>query len=87
MKLEIGKRYRTPRGIIEEIGGFTRKYKEWVWTIQGNWYRQSDGRYITYRKLQGDCMNAERKLEEMWIHEPADEPTGLDLIKEVSSDI
>jgi len=82
MQLEIGKRYRTPLGIIEEIGGFTRKYKEWVWTIQGNWYRQSDGRYITYRKLQGDS-----KLEEMWIHEPVEQPSDLDLIEEVSNDL
>lgn len=48
--LEIGKTYRKSNGSEEMVAGFTREYPEWVWTTQGNWYRQNDGRYITVNK-------------------------------------
>lgn len=69
MKLEIGKRYRKGNGMVEEVAGITREYPDWVWTIQGNWYRQSDGRAISYGPMSG--------------HVPWAMATSRDLIEEV----
>lgn len=63
--LEIGKRYKTGWGKIEEVAGPTKSNPEWVWTLQGNWFRQSDGRAIRYDQVRG--------------HEPVDHPSNRDL--------
>jgi len=46
--LEIGKQYKDGWGVVQTIGGITKVNPDWVWTIQGEWYRQSDGRKIDY---------------------------------------
>lgn len=46
--LEIGKDYRDGWGVTSTVGGVVTMHPDWVWTIQGNWYRQSDGRKISY---------------------------------------
>lgn len=63
--LEIGKAYRDGWGTVFTIGGLTKDYPEWVWSIQGVWFRKSDGRKINYSKERG--------------HYPMDKPTCWDL--------
>lgn len=64
-ELVIGKKYRDGWGTVFEIGGPTRDYPLWVWSIQGTWFRKSDGRKIQYDGKRG--------------HYPIDRPTHWDL--------
>jgi hypothetical protein len=50
--LEIGKSYRDGWGSIFVISGLITDYPEWVWSIQGAWFRKSDGRYINFSRLK-----------------------------------
>jgi hypothetical protein len=71
--LEIDKTYRKRNGSQPEtVAGPTRETPSWVWTIQGNWYRQSDGRFIRYlRQANGE-----------WEHVAMEEPSEWDLLVE-----
>lgn len=48
IELEIGKTYESRDGRIATIGGVTHEHPEWVWSVQGNWYERTTGRYIGY---------------------------------------
>ena len=71
--LEIGKKYKDGWGIVQTIGGPTKVNPEWVWTIQGEWYRQSDGRKITYLLVDASKPGGARR------HAPAKAATYWDL--------
>jgi hypothetical protein len=45
MPLDIGKTYRNGWGDTHKIMGHVRHDDTLVWSLQGNHYRQSDGRY------------------------------------------
>lgn len=77
MKLIIGHRYRNGRGGVEEVGGLTKHDGAWVWTIQGNWYRKSDGRFIVSYGIR--ARDQQLGIE----HKPNETATVLDLIEEV----
>jgi len=50
--IEIGAVYQVGDTSLEAwIGGPCKEHPEWVWSTQGNWYRQDDGRYITCSPL------------------------------------
>lgn len=71
--LVIGKKYEDGWGVVQEIGGVVRENPEWVWTIQGNWFRQSDGRKIGYVLIDVDRPDGSRR------HMPAAKPSNWDL--------
>lgn len=77
--IQPGKWYRRGDGTAEEVGGPVPAHPGWVWTIQGNWYRASDGRYITCWKASAD--HEPLKIEQ----KPMDEPTWRDLGAEVTT--
>lgn len=45
--LEIGKTYRRNDGGFVTIGGLTKAHKDYVWSIQGDWYDQKTGRFVS----------------------------------------
>jgi len=71
--LEIGKKYTDGWGSIHEVGGVTKANPDWVWTIQGNWYRQSDGRRIAYLLVDPTKPDGERR------HVASKNPSNWDL--------
>jgi len=71
--LEIGKKYVDGWGAEQEIGGPVKENPEWVWTIQGNWYRQADGRKIMYVLVDGTRHDGPRR------HTAAAKPSSWDL--------
>lgn len=83
MILEDGKQYRTGRGAVLIIGGTTRHYKDWCWSIQGNWYERATGRAIGYRKTNETRMEG-RELVHVWEHYVR-EPSGDDIVREDQS--
>lgn len=46
--LEIGKEYTDGWGTAQKVAGTVKGHPEWVWTVQGHWFRQADGRKIAY---------------------------------------
>jgi hypothetical protein len=48
IELEVGKVYMRGDDRAEEIGGVTRDYPGWVWSIGGNWYEKATGRFVSY---------------------------------------
>lgn len=46
MKIEIGKSYATEEGQVAHIMGTTKERDEWFWSLQGNWYEASTGKFI-----------------------------------------
>lgn len=66
MKVEIGEEYLDGWGSRFRVMGLTADNKKWVWTLQGNWYRQSDGRKITCYEQAGNV--------------PMEKPTLFDLV-------
>jgi hypothetical protein len=57
MPLEIGKTYKNGWGDTHTIMGHVRHDQTLVWSLQGNHYRQSDGRYAPYGKPQDIATN------------------------------
>ncbi len=53
LPLVDGKDYRDGRGHLVTVGGRTKEYAEWAWSIQGDWYEQATGRAITYGHKPG----------------------------------
>lgn len=53
LKLEDGKTYLNGDGARVTIGGDTRIYPLWCWSIQGDWYVRATGERLTYGKLAG----------------------------------
>ncbi len=77
MELKDGKWYKTGRGTLQKVMGPARDHPEFVYTLQGDWFRRSDGRYITYIKDYDEknrCIGGH--------HQPTTVPTGLDLVEE-----
>ena len=54
IRLEDGKTYKRVDGSKHTVGGATKDHPEFVYTIQGDWYERSTGRYITYRRTTGE---------------------------------
>lgn len=73
LQLEDRKTYVRADGTwFETVGGATRSYPEYVWTIAGNWYERASGKFV-HAHLDGSfSVRAE--------------PHYLDLVKEVPSD-
>lgn len=64
--LEIGEAYKDGWGKEHTVAGIVKIHPEWVWTIGGFWFRQSDGRKISYNPKNGT-------------HAPAERPSNWDL--------
>ena len=73
-KLEVGKKYTDGWGVTQTIGGVVKDHPEWVWSIQGNWYRESDGRKIAYLLI-----DRKGHLDGARHHVPAERPSNWDL--------
>lgn len=71
--LEIGKTYVDGWGAERRVMGPTRVSPDWVWTLQGDWYRQSDGRKIGYVLMDKTKPDGPRR------HEPMAKPSMWDL--------
>lgn len=71
--LEIGKTYTDGWGVSHTVGGITKVNPDWVWTIQGNWYRKSDGRRVGYVLSDPTKPDGPRR------HVPAAKPSNWDL--------
>lgn len=74
MGLETGKKYKDGWGAEQTVGGVTAVNPDWVWTIQGNWYRQSDGRYVGYRLIDPSRPNGPAR------HVVAEKRSNWDLV-------
>lgn len=72
--IEIGKSYTDGWGKSHQVGGLTAVNPDWVWTVQGNWYRKSDGRYISYRLIDPSKPDSTRR------HAPSAIATNWDLV-------
>lgn len=81
MELKDGKTYRSERGSVETVGGTTKHYPAWVWTIQGNWYERATGRAIGYHQT---APRSPENPDGIWDHFIQD-PSGRDLTAEVQS--
>lgn len=46
MELIDGKTYARPDGTRETIGGTCKDYPAWVWSIAGNWYERTTGKFV-----------------------------------------
>jgi hypothetical protein len=71
--IEIGKKYADGWGAEHTVGGVVKVNPEWVWTIQGNWYRQADGRRVMYVLIDATRHDGPRR------HIPAAKPSSWDL--------
>ncbi len=71
--LEIGKKYKDGWGAEQEVAGLTKVNPDWIWTIQGNWYRQSDGRCVRYRLVDATRPNGPGR------HVVSSKPSNWDL--------
>lgn len=79
MKIEDGKKYRTGRGAVITIGGTTRYYKDWCWSIQGDWYERATGRRIGYRQTDRIIPGTQDHEWEHYVRTPS----GDDITEEV----
>jgi hypothetical protein len=72
--IEIGKKYRDGWGAEHKIGGTTAVNSDWVYSIQGSWFRKDDGRYIGYRLIDPTKPDSTRR------HVPSEHKTNWDLV-------
>ncbi len=72
MTIEIGKTYRDGWGKEHRVAGVVTLHPEWVWTIGGFWFRQSDGRKISYLPKKGTT--------DGYTHAPSERQTHWDLV-------
>ncbi len=63
MPLEIGKTSRNGWGDTHRIMGYVRHDQTLVWSLQGNHYRQSDGRYAPLGTPQDLATNWDLTVE------------------------
>lgn len=74
MIVETGKQYTDGWGMTHVIGGETSINRDWVWSVQGTWFRKSDGRYIAFQLINESRPDGGRR------HVPADRPSKWDLL-------
>lgn len=70
----IGKQYTDGWGMAHLIAGETEISRDWVYSVQGTWFRKSDGRYIAFPLIDKSRPGLGRR------HVPADRPTKWDLV-------
>ncbi len=54
IRLVDGETYVNGHGVQHTIGGPTKDYPAWVWSIQGNWYVRETGQYVGYQTTGRD---------------------------------
>lgn len=69
-----GQQYKDGWGVTQTVGGTTQVNPDWVWTVQGNWYRRSDGRFVRYVPVNPNRRDGHYR------HVAADKPSNWDLI-------
>jgi hypothetical protein len=78
MKIEIGKAYKDGWGARHTIGGTTTVNPDWVYSLQGAWFRQSDGRFIAFALVDSTKPDGSRR------HVASEKATYWDLKVDVS---
>ena len=74
--LVIGEKYKDGWGVESTVGGIVKNHPEWVWTVQGNWYRQFDGRWVAYLPIDKSRPDGMRR------HVAAEKASNWDLVIE-----
>lgn len=72
--LQDGMKYKDGFGVEHTVMGTTKNNPDWVWTVQGCWYRRSDGRRIQYLAVDKSKPDGNRR------HVAADRASSWDLI-------
>lgn len=77
IELVDGKTYVSERGLRATIGGTTKYFPDWVWSIQGDWYVRATGERLAYGQLG---LDTDRKP--LWGHKVMAAERGLHLVRE-----
>lgn len=72
--VEVGKTYTDGWGVDHAIAGETALNPDWVFSIQGSWFRKTDGRYIAFVLIDKSKTDGGRR------HVAAERPSKWDLV-------